>query len=196
MWLCYNGSMQDPEAVVGEVLALLQGSDGEQYFGESVTKLQHAEQCAWHASQAGADGELVLASLLHDIGHLLDTEGTQRDERVGVINHDETGARWLRERGFSERVAALVGGHVDAKRYLVATNAHYRERLSPASQETLRLQGGPMEDAGATQFAQDPYLRDKLRLRSWDEAAKDPQWQGPGIETYREMLLRHLSREG
>lgn len=196
MWLCYNGSMQDPEAVVGEVLALLQGSDGEQYFGEAVTKLQHAEQCAWHASQAGADEELVLASLLHDIGHLLDTEGTQRDERVGVINHDETGARWLRERGFSERVAALVGGHVDAKRYLVATNAHYRERLSPTSQETLRLQGGPMADADATQFAQDPYLRDKLRLRSWDEAAKDPKWQGPGIEMYREMLLRHLSREG
>jgi len=58
------------------------------------------------------------------------------------------------------------------------------------------ISGEALADAGATQFAQDPYLRDKLRLRSWDEAAKDPQWQGPGIETYREMLLRHLSREG
>lgn len=186
----------EAEAVVSEVLGLLQGSEGEQYFGEAVTKLEHAEQCAWHASQAGGDEELVLAALLHDIGHLLDEEGTQRDERVGVINHDEMGARWLRERGFSERLAALVGGHVDAKRYLVATNEHYRERLSPTSQETLRLQGGPMDAADATQFSQDPYHRDKLRLRSWDEAAKDPQWRGPGIETYRAMMLRHLSGAG
>lgn len=194
MWLWYNGRMQSPEVVVGEVFALLQGSGGEQYFGEAVTKLGHAEQCAWHAVQAGADEELVLAALLHDIGHVLEVEGTQRHERVGVINHDETGARWLRERGFSERLAALVGGHVDAKRYLVATNERYRERLSPASEETLRLQGGPMDAGAAGEFARDPYVRDKLRLRSWDEAAKDPRWQGPGIGSYREMLLRHLLR--
>jgi predicted HD phosphohydrolase len=110
------------------------------------------------------------------------------------VNHDEIGERWLFERGFSDRVAALVGGHVDAKRYLVATNAQYSQRLSPASQETLRLQGGPMDAAGAEQFAAGPYHRDKLRLRSWDEAAKDPAWTGPGIDSYRDMMLRHLTR--
>jgi hypothetical protein len=38
-----------------------------------------------------------------------------------------------------------------------------------------------------------------LRLRSWDEMAKDSAWQGPGIETYREPLTRYLEglqREG
>jgi len=187
---------ESADPVVEEVISLLQDSGGEQYFGEAVTKLQHAEQCAWHAQQAGADEELILASLLHDVGHLIDTESTIRDDRAGVINHDDAGRRWLLERGFSARLAALVGGHVDAKRYLTATNAAYVERLSPASRETLRLQGGPMDESSAEAFAREPELRDMLRLRSWDEMAKDPKWQGPPVASYREMLVRHLSRRG
>jgi phosphonate degradation associated HDIG domain protein len=184
-----------PFQIVDEVLSLLRNSGGEQYFGEPVTKLQHAEQCAWHARQAGADEELILASLLHDVGHLLDTESAIRDKRVGVINHDDIGRQWLLDRGFSERLATLVGGHVDAKRYLTATNASYLERLTPASQETLRLQGGPMDESSAEAFSRTPELRDMLRLRSWDELAKDPHWRGPDIECYREMLVRHLNRQ-
>lgn len=180
------------DKVIDEVMALLQDSGGEEYFGEAVTKLQHAVQCAWHASQAGADEELILASLLHDIGHLFDGEETIRDNRVGVVNHDDMGAEWLLARGFSHRLAKLVGGHVDAKRYLTAANTAYMERLSPASVETLKLQGGPMSQADMEAFAAEPELRDMLRLRSWDEMAKDPDWQGPGLESYREMMVRHL----
>ncbi len=181
--------------VIDEVFELLQRSGGEEYFGEPVTKLQHAEQCASHARNAGADEELILASLLHDIGHLLEVEGALRDERVGVINHDEIGQAWLRSRGFSVRLAALVGGHVDAKRYLTAMNPGYLARLSPASIETLRLQGGPMNDSSAAAFAEAPELRDLLRLRTWDEMAKDPNWKGPRVESYREMLVRHLEAQ-
>ena len=182
--------------VIDEVFELLQRSGGEEYFGEPVTKLQHSEQCASHARNAGADEELILASLLHDIGHLLEVEGALRDERVGVINHDEIGQNWLLERGFSKRLAALVGGHVDAKRYLTAVNPGYLARLSPASVETLRLQGGPMNESSAAEFAVVPELRDILRLRSWDEMAKDPKWEGPRLESYREMLARHLRHSG
>ncbi|MCX6594715.1 MAG: HD domain-containing protein [Acidobacteria bacterium] len=181
--------------VIDEVFALLQHSGGEEYFGEAISKLQHAEQCAYQAQQAGGDEELILASLLHDIGHLLDVEGTIRDERVGVVNHDEIGQQWLEAHGFSKRVAALVGGHVDAKRYLTAVNPNYLARLSPASIETLRLQGGPMDSATAAQFAEVPELRDILRLRSWDEMAKDPEWKGPNLESYRDMLTRHLAAQ-
>lgn len=184
--------MQNSEIVVTEVMGLLEDTGSEAYFGEAVTKLQHAVQCAWHAGQAGADEELILASLLHDIGHLFDAEGTIRDQRVGVVNHDAMGAQWLLARGFSERLARLVGGHVDAKRYLTAANPGYLERLSPASMETLRLQGGPMSPADQEAFAAEPALRDILRLRTWDELAKDPNWEGPGLETYRDMMLRHL----
>lgn len=177
-----------------EVLDLLERSGGDQYYGEAVSKLEHALQCAWHALRSGADEELILAALLHDVGHLFDAEGTVRDEKVGVVNHDEIGARWLLERGFSARLARLVGGHVDAKRYLTATNAAYMNKLSPASQETLRLQGGPMPEGDWASFAGDPDSRDMLRLRSWDEMAKDPGFQVPGLETYRDMMDRHLSR--
>ncbi len=180
------------DQVIDEIFNLLQRSGGEEYFGEAVSKLQHAEQCAYQAQKAGGDEELILASLLHDIGHLLDVEGTIRDERVGVVNHDEIGQQWLEAHGFSKRLAALVGGHVDAKRYLTAVNPNYFARLSPASVETLRLQGGPMDAETAAHFAAVPELRDILRLRSWDEMAKDPDWQGPGLESYRDMLARHL----
>jgi phosphonate degradation associated HDIG domain protein len=175
-------------------MLLLGDCAGEQYFGELVTKLAHAEQCAWHAQQAGADEELILACLLHDIGHQLDSEDAQRNDRVGVINHDEVGRRWLLERGFSQRLADLVGGHVDAKRYLTATNESYMAKLTPASQETLSLQGGPMDEAAAEEFAQEPELRDMLRLRAWDEMAKDPNRTVTPLAEYREMLLRHLRR--
>lgn len=182
-----------PEQVVDEVMSLLKDTGGEQYFGEAVTKLQHAEQCAWHARQSGADEEMILASLLHDIGHVLETSETIRSEQFGVVNHDEIGEKWLLERGFSERLARLVGSHVDAKRYLTATNSAYMRRLSPASQETLRLQGGPMDPAAAEAFSHEPGLNDMLRLRAWDEMAKDPQGKCPPLESYREMLVRHLT---
>lgn len=186
--------MTDATTAVDEVMALLRDSGGDQYFGEAVTKLEHAMQCAWHAQQADpGDEELVLAALLHDIGHLFDEAGTERDERVGVVNHDEMGERWLLARGFSPRLARLVGGHVDAKRYLTATNAAYLKRLSPASTETLALQGGPMSASEAAAFAASPDVHDMLRLRSWDEMAKDPHWSGPGLNAYREMLLRHVA---
>lgn len=182
------------EMVVEEVMLLLQDLGGDQYFGEAVSKLQHAEQCAWHAQQAGADEELILASLLHDIGHLLESEDAIRDESVGVINHGDIGRDWLLERGFSQRLADLVGSHVDAKRYLTATNAAYMERLSPASRETLALQGGPMDEVHAEAFSREPELRDMLRLRSWDEMAKDPNQVVPPLSSYREMLVRYLER--
>jgi phosphonate degradation associated HDIG domain protein len=185
-------NQEQAAAVAAEVIDLLRQSGAEGYYGEAISKLEHAEQCAWHARQAGADEELTLAALLHDVGHLFDAETTVRDEQVGVVNHDEMGARWLRDRGFSARLAALVGGHVDAKRYLTATNPAYLQHLSPASQETLRLQGGPMAEEEAARFAASPDLKDMLRLRSWDEMAKDASWTGPR-EDYREMMIRHLT---
>lgn len=182
--------------IVDEVFDLLRSRGGEQYFGEAVSKLEHAEQCAWHAYRSGADEELILASLLHDVGHLFDVEESVRDEKVGVVNHDRTGEQWLLERRFSRRVASLVGGHVDAKRYLTATNPLYLQKLSPASVETLRLQGGPMSPAEAESFGASEGLNDMLRLRAWDELAKDPDWSGPRLESYREMMIRHLGVVG
>jgi putative nucleotidyltransferase with HDIG domain len=182
--------MPDPAAVADEVLSLLQSGDGRGYIGEPVSQLAHALQGAALAARAGADDTLVLATLLHDIGH--QCEGTPQMAGLGTLHHERHGAEFLRQRGFSQDVAALVGGHVDAKRYLVARTPGYFDRLSDASRQTLLWQGGAMGIEEAKHFCADRLFADKLRLRAWDEAAKDPAADVPSLQSYRLMMIRHL----
>ena len=182
-----------PEQIAAEVLSLLEASADADYYGEPVSQLAHALQAAQSARDAGADDELILAALLHDMGHNIDDPRAIRHGDVGVINHDDLGSLWLAERGFSARLRTLVRGHVDAKRYLVATNANYAKRLSPASTETLVHQGGPMSIEEATAFGEAPELKDCLRLRSWDEQAKEPGRLVTPLESYRAMIVTHLT---
>jgi phosphonate degradation associated HDIG domain protein len=172
-------------SVVDEISELFERGGAEAYFGEEVTQLQHALQTAHCATEARADEELVAAALLHDIGHLL---GGDFHAEIGVIDHDRSCIEWLRERGFSPRLIALVSGHVRAKRYLVATHAEYFERLSEASKRTLALQGGPMSAEEIRAFEASPYFKDLLRLRSWDEQAKDPHAVVPGLASYLALV--------
>lgn len=175
---------------VDEIFELYAAKGSGAYFGERVTQLQHALQTANLARKAHASEEVILAALLHDIGHLLG--GEQHDE-IGVIDHDTSAIEWLRSRRFSEHLIRLVSSHVSAKRYLTATNPSYRDRLSEASRKTLQLQGGPMSQEEAIAFARSPWLDEILRVRSWDEQAKDPDAEVPGLETYRGMLAAHLA---
>ncbi len=177
-------------SVIEEVVSLFEQGGSQAYFGERVTQLQHALQCAHCATQAGADPELVAAALLHDVGHLL---GGNLQADIGVIDHDRSCVEWLRARGFSTRLIGLVSGHVAAKRYLVATQTAYRDRLSEASIRTLALQGGAMSAEEVAAFEAGPYFRDLLRLRAWDEAAKDPSRTVPGLDHYASAIRAALS---
>lgn len=179
--------------VVDEVLGLLAGPGSTLYYGEGVTQLAHALQCAKCAAVVTDDEEVILAALLHDIGHICDPTAEQMDADIGIVDHEGIGARFLLERGFSQKIADLVRAHVAAKRYLVATNPTYAAQLSPASQATLQHQGGPMSPAEVTAFEHDPLFTTKLRMRSWDEMGKEPNMATPPLEVYRAMLLRHLS---
>src|SRR5262245_50330016 len=113
------------------------------YYGEAVSQTEHALQTAHLAVGAGANDELVVAALLHDIGHLL--RGLPEDVAQHGIDdtHEEIGAAWL-ERHFRPAVSVPVRLHVPAKRYLCAVDPCYAGSLSAASQLSLRLQGGPM----------------------------------------------------
>jgi putative nucleotidyltransferase with HDIG domain len=174
-----------------EIFSLLQAASDRGYIGEPVSQLEHALQGAALASRTG-DDELVLAALLHDIGHLCAPEDAPQMEGLGILKHEDLGAEYLRARGFSPRVCALVAGHVPAKRYL-ARGANYAQKLSGASAETLKFQGGVMSDAEAQAFERDPLFKDKLQLRSWDEQAKRPDWQVPDLASYAPMFARHLA---
>jgi putative nucleotidyltransferase with HDIG domain len=169
-----------------DYLTALLESAQEMYSGEPVTQLEHALQCADLAQSAKADEELIVAALLHDIGHIAYPETA-----AGDLHHERRGAGLLRGLGYGDRVCELVAGHVDAKRYLTAVSPEYYERLSEASRTSLEAQGGPMAQEQVEKFASDPLMLDKLRLHSWDEQAKAPGAPVSPLAGYRELLFRH-----
>ena len=184
----------DPRSTVEEVLRVL-GSAGEmEYHGERVSQLEHALQCAQHGQNDDGTEDEVIAALLHDIGHIWPLEGRELTS-VGVVDHDAIGGQVLRRLGFSEAVAEIVCGHVQAKRFLVSTDSEYAARLSAASVESLKLQGGPMTAEDAEVFSRSSHCRERVRIRIWDDRAKIPGAKVPGLESYRELLTVHLSRQ-
>jgi gamma-butyrobetaine dioxygenase len=168
---------------------------GMAYLGEDVTMIQHQLQAA--ALADGCHDALVVAALLHDIGHVIGREEGEPDASTALADqrdahHDSAGARWL-ARWFGPDVTEPVRLHVAAKRYLVATEPGYAAKLSEASVHTLGLQGGPMSVDEAGEFEGLPYALDAVALRRLDEAAKDPARDAPGIDTYRDLLVRVLA---
>ncbi|MFF3876687.1 HD domain-containing protein [Streptomyces sp. NPDC001978] len=151
-----------------ELTALVDGLAGLPYGGERVDQRAHALQTAWLARDAGAGDELVVAAALHDIGRARPV----RAEHPG-LPHELAGAAFARRR-LSERVAWVIAQHVPAKRYLVATDPAYHARLSTVSVASLKVQGGPMDEREAAEFAAHPLAADAVAVRRWDDEAKDP----------------------
>ena len=177
----------DPAATTERVLDFLSTAGQAEYHGEKVSQLEHALQAANLARGDGGSEQEVIAALLHDLGHIWPVEGRQMTS-VGVVGHDKIGAQALRDLGFSQDVADIVSGHVAAKRYLVATDRDYAAQLSDVSVESLRLQGGPMSAEEVQDFTRSPNWQSKVRVRTWDDHAKNPGAEVPGLETYRELL--------
>jgi gamma-butyrobetaine dioxygenase len=146
-----------------DLLALFDRMAELPYGGEPVDQRAHALQCAAFAVEAGADDEVVLAAALHDVARVLVDRGA----------HEVTGGAWC-DRWFTDRVGELVRLHVAAKRVLVATDAAYRETLTPVSQASLRVQGGPASVDEVEAFRAGPWADDALDIRRWDDRAKVP----------------------
>lgn len=164
--------MPSAEQIVSEVFALYQQHGHEDYIGEPVSQLEHMSQAAQLALAEGYDDEVVLAAFFHDIGHICG--GAEGDMGgYGAVSHERVGANYLRCCGFSERLVRLVEYHVEAKRYLTLRQPGYYQRLSEASRRTLEYQGGVMTEAEADAFEQDPLCAVSLRMRQWDELAKE-----------------------
>src|SRR5271154_271545 len=120
-----------PEEIVDEIFALYEEHGGEDYIGEPVSQLEHMSQAAALAEEEGFEDEVVLAAFFHDIGHLCASSETAKSmDGFGNVDHEKLGADYLRERGFSERLAALVESHVVAKRYLTYKYPEYYNQLS------------------------------------------------------------------
>jgi gamma-butyrobetaine dioxygenase len=163
---------------VEAIAELFAGPGARDYLGEPVSIGRHMRQAGRLAEAAGADTSLVVAALLHDIGHLRN----ETDSR-----HGDAGAQWLSQ-WFGDAVTEPVRLHVAAKRYLCATEPGYFALLSPESVRTLALQGGPMTAGQAAAFEALPFARDAVAVRRWDDEAKDPAVTPPPFAYFAPLL--------
>jgi phosphonate degradation associated HDIG domain protein len=180
---------------VDDIFELFQRRGDAAYFGEPVSQTEHALQAAREAEREGAPDALIVAALLHDIGHLVHGHSEDIADRGVDARHEEVGRAWL-SRAFGPEVAEPVRLHVPAKRYLCSVDPAYQEQLSPASVQSLALQGGPMSADEVRAFKQHPYYREAVRLRRWDDMAKIPGLEVPGLEHYRARLEAAVQRHG
>jgi 2-amino-1-hydroxyethylphosphonate dioxygenase (glycine-forming) len=181
-------------SIVEEVFALYEKFGDADYIGEPVSQIEHMCQAAQLAEKEGCEDEVILAAFFHDIGHLYEHIGEVRSmERFGVEDHEELGYAYLKEKGFSEKIARLVESHVPAKRYLTYRYPEYYNHLSEASKATLENQGGRMNQEEATLFEADPLFELFIKIRKWDDLAKIENVPMPSLQKYKTLALKHLT---
>ena len=159
------------------------------YSGEPVTHLEHALQTAHLAEQSDAGDALVTACLLHDLGHLLNEQGETPTLQGIDDTHQHFALPFLRGL-FSAQVLDAIRLHVDAKRYLCASNDSYCARLSDDSKRSLALQGGVFDADQAAAFLRQPGAHDAVMLRQWDDLAKQPGWRTPPLAHFMARAAR------
>lgn len=172
---------------VESLIDLLNTRGGAAYFGEPVSILEHSLQAAHSAELAGAGDAGISAALLHDVGHMLHGLDEEIASRGQDGMHEEIAANYL-SRWFGEDVTTPIRLHVPAKRFLCWREPGYLEQLSPASIESLALQGGPMNDEQAAAFLRNPYANAAIALRRWDDEAKVVGLHVPNAAYYLPML--------
>jgi [1-hydroxy-2-(trimethylamino)ethyl]phosphonate dioxygenase len=170
-----------------ELLEIFVGRATRRYGLSEINQLQHALQCAAHAEADGAPPSTVLAALLHDVGHMIHALGDNPAGRGVDDVHEQLGADWLARR-FGPEVSEPVRLHVAAKRYLCTIESDYFGKLAPDSVRSLELQGGLMSPDELETFRAHPQHAEAVRVRRFDEAAKDPRATTPDFDYY----LRHV----
>ena len=186
--------MSAPEALTRDtVVAFLQDlferRGSEAYLGEAVTMAQHMLQGAAIAERSGRSEAIIVAALLHDIGHFTGEFGAFSMDDTEDRHHDEAGAAVV-EAFLPPLVTDCIRHHVAAKRYLCATNPRYFGRLSEASAHSLKLQGGPMDAAEIAAFERNPHLSEIIQVRCLDDAGKRTDMQTPTFSHFAPMVQR------
>lgn len=174
---------------VDELFQLLEKRGGAAYGGERVSQLAHALQSAQLAVEASDPASLVIASLMHDIGHLVGKGDEGLAEKGIDARHEASGALVL-EQVFGKAVAEPVRLHVDAKRYLCFAEAGYWDSLSQGSKTSLQVQGGPFDAAEAKSFIERPHAADAVKLRRYDDLAKIVGKPTPDLAAFRDWAAR------
>lgn len=181
------------DQIIPTIIHLFETRGQEAYGSESVNQLEHALQCGTMAVEAQSNPSLIVAALLHDIGHILSEDKLPEDDLTNLDDrHEKRAHPWLLEH-FGAAVADPVRLHVTAKRYLCTIEPEYAASLSPASLKSFHDQGGSMSNEERVNFESETYFREALTLRRWDDLAKIQGLETPSIHyfaTYLTQLLR------
>ena len=184
--------------IVDFIGSIFEKRGDEEYLGEPVTMGQHMLQGATMAEQSREPDEIIIGTLLHDIGHFTSEFGTFSMEDTEDRYHEDAGAAVLEE-FFPKVITDCCRHHVAAKRYLCATDPEYFQKLSTASIHSLNLQGGPMSEAELKDFEKNPNLKKILKVRLYDDAGKIPDMITPSFWHFaplvQKMVDSHFSKE-
>jgi len=177
----------DKSNIVDFIIDLFARRGAEEYMGEPVSMAQHMEQSAACAEADGAPEELIIAALLHDIGHFVGDFPIDALEN-GVDNlHQDAGANLLKS-FYPPSVTEPIRLHVAAKKYLCAVDQSYFDRLSSASVQSLQIQGGPMNEQEIADFESSPYHQTAVKIRHYDDDGKVEGLNIRTVEQYRDSL--------
>lgn len=178
--------------IIQQIIDVFQNRGSDAYGSEPVTQLEHALQTGALALEANAKDSLVVAAFLHDIGHIIDDTILPEDDTVNLDDrHEECIHPWLLEH-FGEAIASPVRLHVPAKRYLCSVDSAYASILSPTSLKSFHDQGGVMSPEELREFEADPFYKDALELRRWDDQAKSKGLSTPAIHFFVPYITRTL----
>lgn len=180
-------SPETPDAIRSRLFALLNGQGAALYGGERVTQLEHALQSAALAEASGEQPAMIIASLLHDVGHFFEAEFEQALSSTLDARHEHMGSRYL-SRWLDAEVTEPIRLHVEAKRYLCAVRPDYLPTLSEASIHSLALQGGPMSAEEITIFESRPFWSQAVRLRQYDDQAKIVGMKTPDLTHFLSLI--------
>jgi len=177
------------ENIVSFIADIFERRGPEEYLGEPVTMAQHMLQGATLAQNSGADELIVVAALLHDIGHFTSEFGMFSMADTQDKYHENAGAEVL-ESFFPSLVTDCVRYHVAAKRYLCATRPDYFNQLSEASVHSLMLQGGPMNQSEVVEFEKNPHIKEIVKVRYLDDAGKSADMKTPPFSHFVPIVQR------
>ncbi len=151
------------DRVAESVLAMLRSlaaiSDGF-----AVDQLTHSLQTATRAERAGADEEVVFASLLHDIG-----------KAVSVPNHPEIAAAIIKPYVRPD-VYNMIRAHQDFQ------GRHYYHHFGGDPDARSKYEGAEWYDLAA-QFADD-----------WDQVAFDPDYDTLPLEHFEALVRARCAK--
>ena len=126
---------------------------------------------------------MITACLLHDTGHLLNNDARQAIRNGEDTEHEHIAVDYLRS-WFSPAITSPIRWYVDATRYLCATDKTYFAKLSKGSVRRLEVQGGPFDRQEVARFESQPYYKEAVQLRRWDETFKSTLTTTPSIDHF------------